>query len=233
MRRHALNTLPDSVCFHLALLRCTVQADVGIGADFMQSTGGSYPFFAPEMCRAMRGAGYSGRAADMWAVGVSMFMWLYHRLPYEADSVVNLMERIANEEVDFPADGAHSAALLGLLRGLLERKPKMRMRIRDLRNDPWLTLSGKSPLPPAAVPPNAMAAPKSELANAVKRVQLIRRADDGMVPSAAPASVPTGAAPGAVDGPEDGSDAAAKAEAHALETQRIEIAREAAAEAAE
>ena len=224
MRHHALNTLPDSVCFHLALLRCTVQADVGIGADFMQSTGGSYPFFAPEMCRAMRGAGYSGRAADMWAVGVSMFMWLYHRLPYEADSVVNLMERIANEEVDYPADTVHSAELLGLLRGLLDRRPKMRMRIRDLRNDPWLTLSGKCPLPPAAVPPNAMAVPRSDLANAVKRVQLMRRADDGMVPSAAPASVPA---------PEGGDDAAAKADADELEQQRLEVAREAATEAAE
>lgn len=204
------------------------QADIGIGADYMQSTGGSYPFFAPEMCRTLRGAGYSGRAADMWAVGVSIFMWLYHRLPYEADSVVNLMERIANEEVDYPADTAHSAELLALLHGLLERRPKMRWRIRDLRNDLWLTQSGKSPLPPAGVPPDAMAAPKSDLANAVKRVQLMRRADDGML--AAPARTIT--EPNAGDdarGPADDVNA----EAASLEQQRQEIAREAAAEAAE
>ena len=199
----------------------------------MQSTGGSYPFFAPEMCRALRGAGYSGRAADMWAVGVSIFMWLYHRLPYEADSVVNLMERIANEEVDYPADTAHSAELLALLRGLLERKPKMRWRIRDLRHDPWLTQSGKNPLPPAEVPPDAMAAPKSDLANAVKRVQLMRRADDGMLAVGAPRTtdITEADAGGNAEGPADGANA--EEEADSLEQQRQEVAREAAAEAAE
>ena len=50
------------------------------------------------------------------------------------------MERIANEEVAYPADTAHSAELLAMLRGLLERKPKMRLRIRDLRNDPYADL---------------------------------------------------------------------------------------------
>ena len=39
---------------------------------------------------AVRGAGYSGRAADMWACGASLFMWLYHRSPYTADNQIDV-----------------------------------------------------------------------------------------------------------------------------------------------
>ena len=189
-----------------------------MGADYMQSTGGSYPFFAPEMCRAMRGAGYSGRAADMWAVGVSLFMWMYHKPPYESDSVVNLMEKIATEEVTYPEDGTHSRELKLLLMGLLERMPKVRFKVRDLRRDAWLTRSGKAPLPAGIAAPNAMAVAKADLANAVKRVALLQRAEG---PSAAPAA--TASAGDAAEG--EGGDE--------MEQQRAQVAREAAEEAAE
>lgn len=199
------------------------KADVGVGgADYMQSTGGSYPFFAPEMCRALRGAGYSGRAADMWALGVCIFMWLYHRLPYESDSVVNLMEKIANDDVPYPTDTSRSPELMTMMRGLLDRRPKMRLRVRDLRRDPWLTQAGKAPLPPAVAAPDAMSAAKADLANAVKRVQLMRRADESMGPSAAPEDEPTGG--------DANTDAGLSA---VMQESKEDIAAEAAAEAAE
>lgn len=188
-----------------------------VGGDFFQSTGGSYPFFAPEMCRAMRGAGYSGRAADMWAVGVSLFMWLYHRMPYESDSVMNLMQKIANEEVGFPEDATHSPELLALLRGLLDRIPKQRLRIRDLRRDPWFTDHGSISLPVAEVPPNAMAVQKTDLAGAVRRVTLLQMAEG---PAAASGALPE----------EEETDALGEDDSAAA--MRQQIAAEAASEAA-
>ena len=165
----------------------------GVGGDFLQSTGGSYPFFAPEMCRSLRGAGYSGRAADMWACGVSLWMWLYTDLPYDADSVPDMMQKIANEEVpyppaDDPRNAGRSESLLKLLRGLLERKPKMRHRIRDLRRDAFITDDGRQPLPEPVAVPQLQSAARVELSNAVKKVQLMNRAE-GAEPAAAPAPV--------------------------------------------
>lgn len=46
-------------------------------------SGGTFFFFAPEMTKAKQGAGYSAKAADIWALGVSLYMWLYLKAPFE------------------------------------------------------------------------------------------------------------------------------------------------------
>ena len=96
-----------------------------MGGDFLTSTGGSLTFFAPEMCRTLKGAGYSGRAADLWACGCSLFMWMYHRLPYEADNPPALLAMIAEEPVAFPPnERGHSAELLARQLQLAEERQR-------------------------------------------------------------------------------------------------------------
>jgi serine/threonine protein kinase len=192
-----------------------------LGGDFIQSTGGSYPFFAPEMCRALRGAGYSGRAADIWACGVSLFMWMYHRCPYEADHIPGLMEAIANDDVAWPDDSEHSPSLVALLKGLLDRRPKMRLRIKELRRDAFITDGGMDEMPPPVAVPPMQSVPRTELSNALKRVLLLQRGGDmGDAPAPSPAAASA----------EEGADAAMSEEA--LREMRS-VAAEAAAEAAE
>ena len=41
----------------------------------------------------------------------------------------------------------HSAELIELCRGLLNKKPQLRMRIKDLRRNAWMTEGGTVPLP--------------------------------------------------------------------------------------
>ena len=38
---------------------------------------------------------FSGRAADLWALGVCLYMWMFHRLPFEAETVYLLMAQVA------------------------------------------------------------------------------------------------------------------------------------------
>ena len=163
------------------------QSTTLLGGDYFTSTGGSYPFFAPEMCRTLRGAGYSGRAADVWACGVSLYMWLYHRPPYVADHVPGLLQVIANDEVEYPTDEAHSPSLLALLGGMLERKPKMRLRLRDIRRDEFITSGGAEPLPPATAA-SVVTVRQHELRNCLKRMVLLQRA--GLSEEVAPAEAP-------------------------------------------
>ena len=177
--------------------QCAKLSDFGIsgffrssmlGGDFFNATSGSLPFFAPEMCRTLKGAGYSGRAADLWACGCSLFMWMYHRLPYEADNPPALLAMIAEEPVAFPPnERGHSAELLALLHGLLTRAPKERVRIKDVRKDPFLTQHGSAPFPEAAMADGASTrvTRREELSSAIQRVALMRAAAE--TPSAAPA----------------------------------------------
>mmetsp|Transcript_32573 Transcript_32573/g.74688 ORF Transcript_32573/g.74688 Transcript_32573/m.74688 type:complete len:568 (-) Transcript_32573:460-2163(-) len=124
-----------------------------VGGDFVESTGGTFFFFAPEMTRSRQGAGYSAKAADVWAVGVSLYMWLYHKPPFEAPSMTELLQVIYSDPVPYPEDNEISPELCALLHSMLEKLPKERFRASRLRTDPFLTNNGAETLPePTAKP---------------------------------------------------------------------------------
>ena len=95
-------------------------------------------FFAPEMSGVDAATGacavYSGKAADCWALGVCLYMWMYLRPPFEAPTTHMLLELIRQSDVDYPTHAYDASdALMGLLRGLLQQKPIQRLRVRDMR----------------------------------------------------------------------------------------------------
>ena len=164
-----------------------------LGADFHGKSAGTLAFYAPEMCVASGGVGYAGRPADVWACGISLYMWLYHRLPHEADSVVALMAEIASGSIRYPAEGDRdappsiSAELRTLLHKLLAPRPRDRPRCRDLRSDAFITRGGLEPLPPPASQ-HVTAVPHSELPLAIQRVKLVTMALAGRGDAAAAAA---------------------------------------------
>lgn len=131
-------------------------ANKGRGGDYMKVTGGTPLFFAPEMCGADKTGTnvYSGKAADMWAIGVCIYMWLYHKLPFEAPTQFMLMEAIAAGEITYPEAveqapagfEGHGDALMEVMKGLLEPIAQNRLRVRDLRRHVFLTNYGTEPL---------------------------------------------------------------------------------------
>lgn len=68
------------------------------GNDTMYDTCGTRVFFAPEMCS---GEPYGGRKADIYAAGVVLYVLIFLRLPFDADSPGELFEKIRNEQPDF------------------------------------------------------------------------------------------------------------------------------------
>ena len=117
--------------------------------DYVKATAGTPAFYAPEMCGDDKTGAkvYSGRAADVWALGVCVYMWMFHRLPFEAPTVFMLMEAIREGELEIPDTYPASADLTELLRGLLAKKPRHRLRIKDLRRNAWMTNNHSEPLP--------------------------------------------------------------------------------------
>lgn len=115
--------------------------------DTVTIQAGSPAFMAPEMCVIPR-IEYSGRAADIWAMGVTLYCLVLGRLPFVSvdGNLLDLYESIKNEPVAIP-DGMN-AELADVLRRLLDKNFRTRIRMSELREHPWVTLSGEDPLLP-------------------------------------------------------------------------------------
>ena len=60
---------------------------------------------------------------------------------------MHLLQEIGHSPLEIPEDDTHSAELIELCRGLLNKKPQLRLRIKDLRRDAWMTEKGTVSLP--------------------------------------------------------------------------------------
>ena len=138
--------------------RCKI-ADFGVAHFFdvgsqsatsgtLKSTEGTYHFMAPECCNGS--AKFSGFGADLWAMGVTLYVMLYGPVPFFEDNPFDLFEAISKRPVQYPSDPAVSEDLGALLRLLLCKDAEQRLTLRQLKVHPWLTQHGTQPMPDAA-----------------------------------------------------------------------------------
>jgi protein-serine/threonine kinase len=66
---------------------------------------------------------YLPRPLDIWALGVTLYAYLFEALPFFSD------EELANYELRIPQDTQYSEDCLNLLRGLLNRDVFQRLTI--------------------------------------------------------------------------------------------------------
>lgn len=126
---------------------------------------GSPAFLPPELCVAKHG-GISGKAADIWSMGVTLYCLRFGRIPFEQPGVLQLYESIKNDEVDLTSGPVIDDNFKDLMTRLLEKDPVMRIKMDELRvrihrrqlkdivlieikEHPWVTKHGKDPLLPA------------------------------------------------------------------------------------
>ena len=122
---------------------------------------GSPAFMPPELCVAKHGD-ISGKAADIWSMGVSLYCLRFGRIPFERPGVLELYEAIKHDPIDFkPVDDPQ---FVDLMEKILEKDPQKRITMRELRvrypcfywnsftnttqNHPWVTKDGSDPLLP-------------------------------------------------------------------------------------
>lgn len=128
----------------------------------MKATG-TPAFFAPEMC--LKG-GYLGPPADVWAAGVTLCM-MTGSTPFAAEHTPAVFERIQRDEPDLPPHA--SDALAALLHRMLCKNVRQRATLTELRDDQWVTDSGRFPMPPNL---NLVEVSAEDLANAITSMQL-------------------------------------------------------------
>ncbi|KAK4520561.1 uncharacterized protein ATC70_006438 [Mucor velutinosus] len=114
------------------------------GDDALKSTAGSPAFMPPELCTAERGGPVSGKAADIWSMGVTLYCLVHGRVPFSNESLLGLHEMILNDPIQYSKN--LSKDLVDLLQKLMEKDPSKRILMQDIRNHAWVTNNGQEPM---------------------------------------------------------------------------------------
>ncbi|KAI5268976.1 Pkinase-domain-containing protein [Aureobasidium subglaciale] len=104
---------------------------------------GSPAFMPPELCVAKHGH-VSGRAADIWSMGVTLYCLRYGRIPFEKTGLLEMYESIRTDEFSLPEE--RNRDFIDLMRRILEKDPDHRIKMEELRAHPWVTKNGEDPL---------------------------------------------------------------------------------------
>ncbi|CAG8647553.1 12368_t:CDS:10 [Acaulospora morrowiae] len=113
------------------------------GEDKIKKSAGSPAFMAPELCIAHHGE-ISGKAADIWSMGVTLYCLVFGCLPFEEDNIIDLYESIKNDDIKILKET--DPDLVDLLHAILEKDPLKRATMPVLREHPWVTERGNNPL---------------------------------------------------------------------------------------
>ncbi|CAH2104979.1 unnamed protein product [Euphydryas editha] len=114
--------------------------------DLLQDKRGCPAYVSPEILRAHRT--YSGRAADMWSLGVILYTMLVGRYPFNDSEHASLFAKISRGYFVVPE--CLSSRGKCLIRSLLRREACERLSARDVLRHPWLARDPRNELPPRA-----------------------------------------------------------------------------------
>ena len=110
--------------------------DFGVSQMFEKSSdmrtaksAGSPAFLPPELC-GPHGI-VSGKAADIWSMGVSLFCLKYGRIPFNRDGMMQMYEAIKLDEATIPDD--ENPVLSDLFKRIFEKDPEKRIKMEELR----------------------------------------------------------------------------------------------------
>ncbi|KAE8351690.1 kinase-like domain-containing protein [Aspergillus coremiiformis] len=112
---------------------------------FTAKSAGSPAFLPPELCVVKHGD-VSGKATDIWSMGVTLYCLRYGRLPFEKQSIFELYEAIKTDPV--VCEGETDENFTDLMSRILEKDPARRIQMSELREHAWVTRNGMDPLLP-------------------------------------------------------------------------------------
>ena len=110
-----------------------------------KSTAGSLAYMPPEVLTAKDTM--ADPAIDIWAMGIILYFMLYGCLPFKGSTTKDVCNGIIKSKVTFPFNKKISEECKKLIEGMLNKNPKMRLKISEILQSDWLKLPDEELLP--------------------------------------------------------------------------------------
>ena len=94
---------------------------------------GTPSYFAPEI---YSDSSYNPFAADVWALGVTLYQMAFGRLPFSGTSLDDLARNIRCETPSFPENA--NPELVDLIQSMLKKSPMDRITVKQIWKHPWI-----------------------------------------------------------------------------------------------
>ncbi|XP_063002463.1 calcium/calmodulin-dependent protein kinase kinase 1 [Elgaria multicarinata webbii] len=150
-------------------------ADFGVSNQFegndaqLSSTAGTPAFMAPEAI-SESGKSFSGKALDVWAMGITLFCFVYGKCPFIDEFILALHNKIKNKPLEFPGEPWVSEDLKDLILKMLQKSPESRITVPEIKLHPWVTKFGEDPLPLEEEHCTIVEVTEEEVKNSVKTI---------------------------------------------------------------
>ncbi|KAK5887992.1 hypothetical protein CesoFtcFv8_016538 [Champsocephalus esox] len=150
-------------------------ADFGVSNQFegndalLSSTAGTPAFMAPETLSDARKS-FSGKALDVWAMGVTLYCFVFGKCPFIDEYILALHNKIRTKLVDFQETPNISEELRTLILRMLDKNPDTRITIPEIKLDQWVTQGGTDPLPLEEEHCSVVEVTEEDIQNSVKFV---------------------------------------------------------------
>ncbi|XP_031247316.1 serine/threonine-protein kinase GRIK1 [Pistacia vera] len=109
--------------------------------DELRRSPGTPVFTAPECCLGLT---YHGKAADTWAVGVTLYYVVLGQYPFLGETLQDTYDKIVNNSLELPDD--MNPQLRNLIEGLLCKDPTQRLTLKDVAGHAWV-IGEEGPIP--------------------------------------------------------------------------------------
>eukprot|EP00756_Hemistasia_phaeocysticola_P006897 Hpha_TRINITY_DN14041_c0_g1::TRINITY_DN14041_c0_g1_i2::g.43984::m.43984/K07359/CAMKK2; calcium/calmodulin-dependent protein kinase kinase 2 len=104
--------------------------------DTLKKTHGTLTFYSPEMCKE---SAYSGKAADVWAFGVTVYCFIYCEVPFNGSTAMEVFTHIQSADLKFHKRRSVSARLRMFLERMLTKTVLRRITLNEVMQHAWVT----------------------------------------------------------------------------------------------
>lgn len=76
---------------------------------------------------------YSGKMADIWQLGVTLYALVYGQIPFNDVNIMKLYDKIQHQELQFPPKPENTPLLKDMLSKMLQKDPQKRITLPEIK----------------------------------------------------------------------------------------------------
>ena len=104
--------------------------------ELLSDKPGSEIYTAPEIL--LTDDKYDGFLADIWSLGICFYAMKFFIFPFLNENYNSYSECLKNEKLTFPEDRKASPQFKDLIKRILEKDPKKRITLEQIKQHPWV-----------------------------------------------------------------------------------------------